>query len=484
MVNFFKVFYSGVLDSTAILQHGYNIKNRERNNIKYESVNSRFEFLYLAVIIYKEIAKMRIKELDISFSEVVYAGHTENNLKEFDNFYTWSKEVLHESDKLDKINNIATSEHIGFYKRKDKKIIINILLSLIIYFVFVTKKIKLNPTSVSYVIDYTKAFITYYRNMSAHKGCLPTFLVVANDHNPKYVAISRVFKLLGVKRIYLQHAGVSNIFPKLDFEYSILINENSKNIYNRIGKSNSKILTVSRVQRPSLLADKIYDQDELVNICLLPTSIPCIAKLNKIILTLKDNPKVDKIFIKHHPRFNDESLVDKNAIPLKDTNNIGEGRIIFVSGNTTAALDFALKGEETYQNFEMDKIPDDYYGFVSKGISKQVSIEELSSVFWSSRYNIPIQNLIEYCPHLSGEHDSSLAEFVDIIKDNIQNSIRHNKTILQLKSSAFRQNNKDIMNIINDLSCENDKMTVINSMLYSGVISQDEHLLMRHLVGG
>ena len=474
-------FYKGLVDSTAVIKYGRDVKNREKNTLIYAKVSASKGMFYLPKILFKEVIKKKVKKINFSFSEIAYAGHTKNNLREFDTFHNWCEGIILDSDKANEINNIANVDSIGYFKRKDKSIVINFIFSSVVFFTFLTKKIELNPTSLTYALDYTRNFLTYFRSVREQKGCLPSLLVVSNDHNPNYVAISRVFKLFGVKRVYLQHAAVSSIFPKLDFEFAVLTNENSRQTYNKIGKSKAITFTISRSEEPIRIVEQEYNKDDKINVCLLPTSIPSVNNLNLIIESLEKNPKVNKVYIKHHPRFSDVKLIDSSALVIDSLNEIKNHRLICIAGNTTAALDYALLGEEVYQCFAMDEIPEDYYGFVKKSVCKHVQIDELAEVFWPLKFKAPKDKLKEYCPHLAGTHEYSLLQFKDAITNEMNKSIRANKQALVDKSTLFEKNNSDVFTALNSMS-HDDRRIVINAMLKSKAISHDEHLILTHLL--
>ncbi|MGR5142809.1 hypothetical protein ACQKPX_14125 [Photobacterium sp. DNB23_23_1] len=481
MIKLIYTFYKGLVDSTAVIQYGRNVKNRERNIELYQRFSTKKGLLYLPILLFKEVIKKRVKKINFSFSEVIYAGHTKNNLKEFECFHNWCNGILDDKDAAQNINNIVNADNIGFFKRKDKSIIINAILSVVIFISFFTNKITLNQTSLTYALEYTRNFLIYYKAMKSQKGCLPTLLVVSNDHNPNYVAVSRVFKLFGVKRIYLQHAAVSKIFPKLDFDYAVLMNENSQQTYNKIGKSKAQVFTISRLDNSFKLEDKKYETDEMLNVCLLPTSIPSLSHLNKIIEELDKNIYINNIFIKHHPRFNEVDKINRKALVVNSLDTISNHRLICIAGNTTAALDYALQGEEVYQCFAMDDIPEDYYGFVHKKICKTLKVNELSSTFWLPNFKAPVDRLKEYCPHLAGTHEYSLQQLRDSIAIEMKDSIRLNKEVLSEKSTKFKAINNEIITMLGSMSIKN-RCAVIHAMKESEAISSDEHIILNYLL--
>ncbi|EHK54143.1 hypothetical protein MAXJ12_26778, partial [Mesorhizobium alhagi CCNWXJ12-2] len=75
-------------------------------------------------------------------------------------------------------------------------------------------------------------------------------LVLANDHMPVHIAISMAMKSVGVPRLYLQHAEVSEAFPPLDFEFNLLRSQKSLDTYRAIGEIEGKVYIVPRDSTP------------------------------------------------------------------------------------------------------------------------------------------------------------------------------------------------------------------------------------------
>src|SRR5690606_10483271 len=84
-------------------------------------------------------------------------------------------------------------------------------------------------------ILYSRSLLAFALAFAAPDAVRPAALVQANDHSPVRVALSMVMKALGVPRVYLQHAEVTEHFPELDFEYSVLRNRQSLKTYESIG---------------------------------------------------------------------------------------------------------------------------------------------------------------------------------------------------------------------------------------------------------
>jgi hypothetical protein len=482
IINLLIVFYRGMFDSTSVIGHGYSINNRAsketESNIKLDGC---FKFLYLPWYLFNTLLKIKIPRFNVPYTEVVYAGHTENNLKEFNNFYEWCKDVLDPSDQVKEINNYAKLERLGFYKRTFKIEFLKLILCALIIYSFLTTKIKLNRTSFDYVINYAKNFINYLINFDVYRrfGIAPVLLVLANDHNPKYVAISKVFKLIGTRRIYMQHGGVSEMFPPLDFEMSILFNEDSRNIYLGQGKTRSQILTISRSAETSQFRKKIkLSGEDSVNVVLVPSVRVNVPFINKVIESLKDNASVTGVYVKHHPRFLDVDLVNPAAARLEDFDVTGLGKTVFLTGNTTAALQLIMDGQHVYQVYGLDYTVDDYYGFVKKGLLKVLSDEELNDVFWDSNFQVGDDVLLKYCPILSGEHKQNIAKLNDYVKEILSATPRHGDQKLKERAAIYHEVFPKNLAFFDAVTSTEEKLALLNSLLLSNAITKDEYRIV------
>lgn len=305
-------------------------------------------------------------------------GSTKNNLREFEWF-----ERLCENAKLNiTSNNIHSYPRTVVAERDEHFIeIAEVLIEDIAW--YYKQRSNITPALVQQQSQYTHTFFTYLLSFTAADAIWPGLMVLANDHAPSPVAVSMVMKGANVPRVYLQHAEVTPSFPPLDFEYSVLRNARSLDIYKQIGIIKGKVFIIPREEK-SFAADLLQEaRGEKTTVVIYPTSRIIPEKLKELIKTLQKNILITKIYIKPHPN----SLTPIDADITKKTVVItteppSEPHVAIV-GNSSVAIEILHTGTPVYQNFSFDPVAKDYYGFVRDGITMMVSTQELLTRFWT-----------------------------------------------------------------------------------------------------
>lgn len=220
------------------------------------------------------------------------------------------------------------------------------------------------------------------------------FVIVANDHNPLLIGFSMAAKDKGIDRLYLQHASVTEFFPPLDFEISVLGNFKSSEIYKcspAFGKTESKVLIIPRHPFDSSknidLRDDVYSgSDGKVTICFYLTAFSIEENLFEAVRKISINPFVNDFFIKPHPNKSYSKdisgFLDKYSdFVVSDALDVPHVAIV---GGSSTCIQLRASGVRVYQGFFLDKIPRDYYGFVKDGFCDEVDIQQLEGKFWEA----------------------------------------------------------------------------------------------------
>lgn len=246
--------------------------------------------------------------------------------------------------------------------------------------------------TVNYVVSYFSFLDTFSRESELLKG-----IVLSNDHSPIPVALSMVAAQLGLCRVYLQHAEVTNIFPPLDFEYSILRNKKSERIYRDIGVSNGFLHVMSRRKEIKVATDIIcssglIENSDQVLVGVYPSSIFDDMSMRTLVDKLKKNSSIKQVFIKSHPSVDLTEFA--MHLGIEHYTEVPKEPHLAIVGNSSVALDLTLLGHLVIQVFALDSIAEDYYGFHEEGLTGKVSLDELSEIsFWKSRFNNDIRNI-------------------------------------------------------------------------------------------
>ncbi|HQV11204.1 MAG TPA: hypothetical protein PKW52_07680 [Nitrospira sp.] len=239
-------------------------------------------------------------------------------------------------------------------------------------------------------VQYIHAFKIFSATFPQAMREMPRLAFLANDHSPIPVALSMIMKQRGIPRVYFQHAEITCHFPALDFEYSVLRSESSLDLYREIGPVSGKTYIVSR-------AEKGFEHDRILSNA---TSLSTAAKIPLIVIyttavfnaqysmdiyrTLSANPDVGKVLFKLHPG----TGVDQRAA----LSNLGDCFIdsrpdefhIGIVGNSSVVSELLSAGIPVWQDFQLDAVPRDYYGFVSRGLVPEFQAPLASSRFWQN----------------------------------------------------------------------------------------------------
>lgn len=477
-----KYYVSGLLASVKVIRNGNDLSIREVDS--YDSENNKvkdrfYSVLSLPFILYKKIVRGKFKCLNVNYSELIYAGHTINNIKEFDFFYESCADYLETSDRCNELNNLVFFEKGKNIKFKSKNhLIVRFGMSFILFLLFLTRKIKLNNTSLKYTLDYTIYFLFYYFNFNRNNGNLPSIIVLSNDHTPHYLAISKVSKLFSIKRIYMQHGSVSEIFPALDFELSVLRDKVSHDIYNKLGPITGDTVRLSRDKNAPQAF--FHDPNTLFDIIIMPSSVVDEGKLISLINKLENNFDVGAIHFKPHPRFMVNDVINSMVKVVNQLEGDVNNKII-IAGNSSVALELKLQGYDVYQCFDIDHIERDYYGYVTNNLIAEIKLSEVDTyTFYATNKDIE-SNLKQYSPLLEGVQTVELSKFHDFISTSLSLTARHNKKIqgTRLKDFINKKYNKEIISSLFEGLCQSDALKLLSSIYIDKIITYDEYQLVK-----
>ncbi|MEZ9630700.1 hypothetical protein AB4304_14510 [Vibrio breoganii] len=467
-----KVFIDGLYSSVKVINNGNFSSHREINDKKFMKMNKKIKWIYLIYYLNRDFYSKSIPRYKINYSRIKYAGHTGNNLKQFEFFYSLCSSEINVSDRPSSLNNIATAKKNGTIKLVSLKVkTFKVMLMVTTYIVLLLGRIKLNSTSYKYVSDYIFCFFVYLINFERNSSILPSVVVFSNDHNPKYVAISKVCKYFCIKRLYMQHASVSNIFPKLDFEVSVLLDQYSENIYRKIGVTSSKLLKISRNENIEYRASTTYK--EITNVLIVPSSVFSEIALTKMVEYLSFNKDIKNVFVKLHPRTKLEDRQKYKAIFVDDIKGLAPQNTVVIGGNTSMVLEMLLLKYQSFQFFDLDNITKDYYGYVNQGLVDELLIDDLSTKFWNEDFVFVMNKLSDYDPYISGTHYKDIARLNNWLIKNI-NTDRIVKSQAEFMLSNIKRNNLFVFEILDITKGDDSSFAVIDIFLRKNVISIEE----------
>lgn len=231
-------------------------------------------------------------------------------------------------------------------------------------------------------ILYSQAFLNFLLAFSRKGAIRPSALIQANDHSPVRVALSMIMKGLGIPRVYLQHAEVSQSFPELDFEYSVLRNARSHETYKTIGPIGGQVFVIPR-EETAFARERLFAAREAsIPVVIYPSSRVLVDELIRVIAELRKNPAVSRVIIKQHPSAAIELEGMLGPSDPEFSKDFPKEDHVAIVGNSAVVIELLHRGIPVYQYFGLDPTIADYYGFVACGLTYSCDFSALSGRFW------------------------------------------------------------------------------------------------------
>lgn len=307
-------------------------------------------------------------------TEIAYYGNTENNLREF-RFISSLCEL-----PFSQAQNYRKAANTSVRRDEDADELISRMNDDIA--AFYRARAAIHQPLVRQQILYSRSYLSYRLSFRSRDAVLPKLFILANDHSPVHVALSMVMKDLDIPRIYVQHAEVSETFPPLDFEISVLRNQVSLDTYRKIGQIGGNAFVVAREDAPLDDARLRQRREAPIRVVVYPTARVIPDALNGLVARLRTNPGVAGVAIKPHPA-SSPPLEEVLAEPVEMLSAIPEADHVAIVGNSSIVVELLRRGLPVYQNFDFDPIVRDYYGFVARGLAKEARGEDLAGEFWT-----------------------------------------------------------------------------------------------------
>lgn len=411
-IKFVALFYKGLERNFKIINYGRvpEIYVTEKAAEKYPFAQGFRSIGAVVKNLRRELLTGAVRSFNYPSAPAIFCGASANNEREF-KFLSEAMSSAVPSLTYERENNISFVE-LGRAKRSSRAQVIFVLVFILS--VVYALRIKICPTSYKYLVSYARIFGWVYLSSVDRAGAVK-LAVVANDHTDFPVAFSMVMQLLGVRTLYVQHAEVTEKFPALDFDYSILRNERSRRIYEKIAPTHKDIFIIPRVfELPNL--HKLLDRPPAnAHVVIYLSSVFDGAQVCKCVDALGNNPKIISVSIKRHPRVPAENIHSVVNVAVLDA--VPAHEHIALVPNSSVAVELLEAGVRVYQYFPLDNVPPDYYGFVRDGVTRELSGDDLRSDFWCDDfYNKNwLSRFKMYSPAVDGEWRSVLLEAQDKI---------------------------------------------------------------------
>jgi hypothetical protein len=202
----------------------------------------------------------------------------------------------------------------------------------------------------------------------------PASVTVVNDHNLFPLSLIYTARKHGVTSVYIQHASVSEVFPKSVVDVALLEGQHALDTYARLGSYVRRTVLVGIPRMDGYIGFKkaVVSSGMTVGICLKAYySVELIREL--IEMTLKSS-RVSRVLIRPHPgaakafwdfaaSFGLPVSDSRKETPLEFLSSID----LLISGESTILLEGALMKLPTLY-FDDKVFPFDLYGYVKHGV--------------------------------------------------------------------------------------------------------------------
>lgn len=317
-------------------------------------------------------------------------GTTKNNLDQFD----WFNDQLGRHKLGFQLANISIPPWSDLSFRIEQNDELKKDLSLVIMSCVekVGKGTYLADFTVKYALNFIKYFLAFSR-LGRNKCPL---VCVSNDHTPYAIAFSNAAKSNGIFRVYLQHAFVTELFPPLDFDLSILFNSISLDVYSLNSKPKGECLIIPRYPVQGIeVGNLIYKKELALNrkfVVIYLGGSNSKNELFKAIKKLKNNPVVGRVAVKLHPSPRNHELksdlIEYWGGEILVENDVLQPHVA-ICGNSSVVLKLLSFGVRCFHLFSLDARKKDYYGFVAGGGALELNLSDLDGDFlckWSESW--------------------------------------------------------------------------------------------------
>lgn len=229
-----------------------------------------------------------------------------------------------------------------------------------------------------YFFQYFLSFFGYIdKSMHFLKKFQPQKVVFTNDHNPEIRGMLLACLKCKIPTFYIQHASVSHLFPPLAFDMALLEGEDAKCKYLKMGNTHTKIelVGIPRIDKYLEYRKCIHN---IQKIGLAYNTFDDLNKLKELIVYIKNQlPNIQFILRRHPGDERDTFILNELEVNWSDSRNEISFEFInkidlLISGESNIHLEASMLNRPCvyYQITNTDFF--DYYGFVSKNISKYI----------------------------------------------------------------------------------------------------------------
>jgi hypothetical protein len=268
--------------------------------------------------------------------------------------------------------------------------------------------------NLSLMMASVKLFKHYMSRVKCEK------IIVTNDHNIYTLSLLVAAKNKGITSYYIQHASISDVFPKLLPDIALLEGQQSVDIYNKIGNYSKEIKLIGIPRMDGCLGYKTkFEKCKKVGICLKSHYSSDLIK--KIIAEVKAVQSITEIILRPHPAYPIEAFSSFKGIDIDFSDARKERSVEFIkkidvliSGESSIILEAALMRVRTL--YIDDKcLPFDLYGYVKHGVTTFVDVQDIKKTIESTSFEDIQQNYNcckYYCDTINTVNENKSNDFL------------------------------------------------------------------------
>ena len=270
----------------------------------------------------------------------------------------------------------------------------------ILWFGFLTKNSSISLRYFNFLFEVIGLYEISEMILKKYK---PRAIVFANDHLFKHRALLLAAKSQNIQTCYIQHASVSNLFPPLSFDLSMLEGLDSLKKYEECGESDSIIKLVGMPKFDDYINYKRKPEKDIKTIGIAINPSDDHNEVFMLIEELNKNLSSHKILLRPHPK--DFRLLRSSKIRFEYSDSKSEtafdfltGIDLLISGGSSIHLEAALLHIPCIMyGFNHEKEITDSYGYLRNGlVQKAENPETVIQLIKENNIKIDIDKLRYY----------------------------------------------------------------------------------------
>lgn len=312
-----------------------------------------------------------------------------------------------------------------------------------------------------YAIPYLGSLLKELRNANSDKRCIiryffakfwvmygcnkaagelldfykPSILVMANDHLHFHRALMHEAKKRGIYTLYVQHASVTDKFPPLEFDFSLLDGEDSYNKYNNHKNNSGNIYLTGGIRFDGInISKQNLGGKTVIGVAINQFDDETIVKGTCLQLkSFKFNDPIVEVILRPHPQMPIKmwsTWCKKNNVGFsfarEETSFQFLSRIsVLISNQCSIHLDAAMCHTPSIIFKLSSSNIEDSYLFSKNGLAIEAhDMRELSCCIQESRNRQPSETAVKYyncsyCSNYEGQVAKLMADLIQCIPDKL-----------------------------------------------------------------